>query len=221
MAWDGTGRHLLRTDTPAWNNDAATYFPNGKRIAFARCHTDGNGCELATVRTDGTHFRTLTHTGHEVYDFAPDVSPDGNRIAFARFNANGVRSQVWVINPNGTGAHPVTRPALEAGSPRWSPDGAKLIVSNNCCRLGGNVYRIPATGGHPTQLTHTPWPSFSGGNTSYAPNGAKIAFISDRNHSDRCCFDLYVMRANGQHQIKVKTGLTAVLSVDWGRAVVS
>jgi hypothetical protein len=29
------------------------------------------------------------------------------------------------------------------------------------------------------------------------------------------------MRANGQHQIKVKTGLTAVLSVDWGRAVVS
>jgi Tol biopolymer transport system component len=221
MAWDGTGRHLLRKDTPAWNNDVATYFPNGKRLVFARCHSDGSGCELATVRADGTHFRTLTHTGFEVYDFAPDVSPDGNRIAFVKFNAHGIHSQVWVMNANGSGAYPLTKPALEAGSPRWSPSGSTLIVSSNCCRLGGNVYRIPVPGGRPTQLTHTSWPLFSGGSTSYAPNGAKIAFISDRNHPDQCCFELYVMRANGQHQVKVKTGLTAVLSVDWGRAVVS
>jgi Tol biopolymer transport system component len=221
MAWDGTGKHRLRTDTPAWNNDAPSYFPSGKRIVFARCHVDGNGCELATVRTDGTHFRTLTHTGHEVFDFAPDVSPDGRRIAFAKFNANGIHSQVWVMKSDGTGAHPVTRPALEASSPRWSPDGSKLIVSSNCCRLGGNVYRIPATGGRPTQLTHTPWPAFSGGIPSYAPSSSKIAFISDRGHPDLCCFALFVMRADGTHQAKLPIGLTGVVSVDWSRAIAS
>lgn len=221
MAWDGSGKHLLRAESPAWNNDVPSYFPNGQRIVFARCHSDGNGCDLATVRIDGTHFRTLTHTGHEVYDFSPDVSPNGRQIAFAKFNANGIRSQVWVMKSDGTGAHPVTKPALEAGGPRWSPDGTKLIVSSNCCRLGGNVYRIPATGGHATQLTHTPWPEFSGGTGSYAPNGSKIAFMSNRGHPDHCCVDLFVMRANGQHQVKVKTGLTSVLTVDWGRRVVS
>ena len=215
MDRNGHNLHLLRADSPAWNNDVPDYFPNGRRVAFARCHSDGTGCVIATARVDGTHLRTLTSTGFEEYDFYPDVSPDGDRIAYTKTNANGVHGQVWIMNSDGTGAHPVTAPALEGWLPRWTADGTALIVSSNCCRLGGNLYRLPVDGGPATPLTHTLWPNFSD-SAGPAPSGREIAFVTDRNYSDKCCTDLYVMRSDGGHQVKVDIPLTGVRDVDWG-----
>jgi Tol biopolymer transport system component len=215
MARDGSDVHPLRDESAAWNNDVPDYFPHGKRIAFARCKVDGGGCVIATVHADGSHLHALTQNEFEKYDFYPDVSPDGSRIAFVRLNANGVHGQVWIMNADGTDAHAVTPPALEATIPRWTPDGAALIVSSNCCRLGGNIYRVPATGGRLIPLTHTKWPNFSSA-AAVAPSGRRIAFSTDRNYPDRCCADLYLMHADGGHQVKISTGLTGVQIVDWG-----
>jgi Tol biopolymer transport system component len=214
MAADGSGQHKLRDDSPAWTNESPDYFPGGNRFVFSRCHTDNSGCVLATVALNGTGLRTLTSPGFEVYDVAATVSPDGSRIAFTRFNADGVHSRVWVMKADGSGAHPVTAPALEGISPAWHPNGTQLIVASNCCRLGGNVYRVPASGGARTQLTHTPYPNFSGAGV-YAPSGSKIAFASNRNYPDRSGQDLFVMNANGTHQVKLNTGLTGVNLIDW------
>jgi hypothetical protein len=65
---------------------------------------------------------------------------------------------------------------------------------------------MPPTGGHATQLTHTPWP-----NGDYepapSPNGHWVVFASDRLHHDICCSDLFLMRANttDQHLVTDQT----------------
>jgi Tol biopolymer transport system component len=215
MAADGSGVRRIRADGPAWNDDVPAYFPDGERIVFARCHVDGTGCVIDAVGVDGTGLQTLTSPQFEVYDFNPTVSPDGTRIAFNRFNADGVHSQVWVMNADGTDQAPVTSPALEATSPNWSPDGTRLTFGTNCCRLGGNVYSISAHGSRPTQLTRTPYPNYSGAG-AYAPSGREIAFLSDRDHPNKDGADLFVMRADGAHEVKVDTALTGIGSVDWG-----
>jgi Tol biopolymer transport system component len=217
MDRDGGHVHLVRTDTADWNNDVPAYFPDGQHLVFARCHTDGAGCGVATVRADGTGLRTLTDAGFEAYDFDPDVSPDGRRIAFTRLNADGIHSQVWLMNADGTGAHPITRPVLEARVPRWSPDGSNLLVASNCCRLGGDEYRISPSGRHLARLTRTAWPNYSGPGV-YSPSSRSIAFVSDRAFPDKSGVELYLMRADGSHEVKVDTGLTGVETVDWGRA---
>lgn len=214
MAANGSGIHQLRSETPTWNDDTPDYFPSGNRIVFSRCHSDGSGCVIAVVGINGTGLQTLTSLRFEVFDVSPTVSPDGSRIAFTRFNADGVHARVWVMNADGTGAHAVTAPALETNLPYWTPDGTHLTVSSNCCRLGGDVYRVPGSGKAPTQLTHTPWPLFSSSGVS-APSGSKIGFVSNRNYPDRSGADLFVMNANGSHQVKVKTGLTGVGVLDW------
>jgi Tol biopolymer transport system component len=217
MAADGSDVHKIRNDGSAWNNDVPKYFPDGNRIVFARCHSDGSGCSIASVGVDGTGLQILTPVEHEVYDFFPAVSPDGSQIAFERINGNGIHAQAWIMNTDGTGAHPITPPALEALFPTWSPDGAKVTVSSNCCRLGGDVYTVPSSGGPVTRLTHTPYPNFSGFSV-YSPSGREIAFVTNRNYPDRCCADLYLMSATGQHQVKVDLGLNGIATVAWGPA---
>lgn len=215
MAANGSDVHKVRNDNAAWNNDAPDYFPDGAHIVFARCHVTGAGCVLASVNVDGTGLQTLTASRFEVYDVSPAVSPDGAHIAFVRFNADGVHAQIWVMNADGSDAHAVTPPALEPYTVSWAPGGASLLVSSNCCRLGGDIYSVDPANGSRTRLTHTPYPHFSGGG-GYAPSGREIAFLTDRNYPDKCCADLYLMRADGVHPVKVNTGLNGVRSVDWG-----
>jgi Tol biopolymer transport system component len=217
MAADGSDVQKLRNDGPGWNNDVPRYFPDGNRIVFARCHRDGSGCSIATVGVDGTGLQILTPVETEVYDFFPAPSPDGSQIAFERINGNGIHAQAWIMNADGTGAHPITPPKLESLFPNWSPDGAKVTVSSNCCKLGGDVYTVPASGGVPTRLTHTPYPNFSGFSV-YAPSGREIAFVTNRNYPDRCCADLYLMSSTGQHEVKIDLDLDGIATVAWGPA---
>jgi Tol biopolymer transport system component len=214
MAFDGSDMHAVLADAKRWDDSAVSYLDND-RLLFSRCHRNGTGCSIAIVNVDGTDLQLITHTGFEEYDFAPLASPDGTRISFIRYNTNGIHAQAWVMNTDGSAAHPVTGPALEAFTARWSPDGGSLLVSSNCCRLGGDLYSVTVPGGARTRITHTPYPNFSGIG-DYAPSGREIAFLSDRNYPDKCCIDLFVMRSDGVHQVKVPTGLSGIGSVDWG-----
>jgi len=69
-------------------------------------------------------------------------SPDGSRVAFVRSRVleeeNRSHSEVWMVTADGASA-PVrlTNPATEAGSPRWSPDGALLAFSSRRVVAGG------------------------------------------------------------------------------------
>ena len=214
---DGTGVHQVTGDGKLIFDAGPTFTPDGTGIVYTRCRPDPpGGCALAFVRTDGTGKKQLTPFGHDPADFYADVSPDGKRVAFTRFGAHGIIAQIWVMRIDGSGAHPVTKPALEAAAPRWTPDGNHLLVTSLFNHLGENLYRIRADGTHVEQLTHVRSPH----NAFFAapsPSGSWIAFDDDSAYPAIEGGDLFVMRADGQGRHLIVKG-PPIADPDWGTA---
>src|SRR5215510_1466169 len=61
----------------------------------------------------------------------PQISPDGSRIVFVR-NFSDImkdrhRSNLWLIDYDGSDLRPLTTGNQNDSSPRWSPDGKRLV----------------------------------------------------------------------------------------------
>ena len=65
------------------------------------------------------------------YAADPQISPDGQTIVYVRnfkdIMKDGNRSNLWMINSDGSNHRPLTTGMQNDRSPRWSPDGKKLI----------------------------------------------------------------------------------------------
>ena len=214
---DGTGVHQVTGDGKLMFDAAPTFTPDGTGIVYTRCRPDPpGGCALAFVRTDGTGKKQLTQFSHDPADFYADVSPNGRRVAFARFGAHGIIAQIWVMRIDGSNAHPVTKPALEAASPRWTPDGNHLLVTSLFNHLGENIYRMRADGTQLEQLTHVRYPH----NAFFAapsPSGSRIVYDDDRAYPAIDGGDVFVMRADGSGRHRIVTG-PPIGDPDWGTA---
>ena len=99
----------------------------------------------------------------------PKLSPDGKKVAFSAFN------KIYVMDLPATGA-PRRVSNLNVGEfmPVWSPDGSHIAFVT-WSSGGGHIYRVPAGGGQPEQLTRRAafytYPVFT-------PDGSKIVFAS-------------------------------------------
>lgn len=88
----------------------------------------------------------------------PVVSPDGKRLGCVYFPGKDPRfsaDQLALLNLDGTGGFRVfeASPSLRDQTPlAWSPDGKGLDYIVNSGGTG-NIWRQPAAGGPPTQLT--------------------------------------------------------------------
>lgn len=106
----------------------------------------------------------------------PQIAPDGQTIVYVRnfkdIMTDGSRSNLWKINFDGSGNQPLTTGNQNDFSPRWSPDGKKLLYLS---AKGGSVQmylRWMDTGAESklTHLTHSP------GNIRWSPDGKWVAF---------------------------------------------
>ena len=65
----------------------------------------------------------------------PQISPDGKQVAYVR-NFKDVMtdknlSNLWIVNFDGTQNRPLTTGNTSDNSPKWSPDGEKLLFKSN------------------------------------------------------------------------------------------
>jgi dipeptidyl aminopeptidase/acylaminoacyl peptidase len=209
---DGRNMRELATDVslissrPAWS-------PDGGMLAFtaATDHDDSDeATDLVVVDADGGNARRLTRTGRA---FAPVWSPDGRTIVFAE-RARGpvfpLTATIWAIGADGGGR----RRLLEGARGRFdvpssfSPDGSQLAFTRWTWREGGGagvanppaIYRLDTRSLEPSRLAER------AADPAFSPDGAKIAYVSDRDENGELAYgdkvsyanELYVMGADGE-----------------------
>lgn len=112
---------------------------------------------------------------HLEYATDPQISPDGRRVAYVRNFMDVMkdrrRSNLWIVDKDGSNHRAITSGSADDVSPRWSPDGTRLLYvashegkSQLFCRWmdTGETARL-------TNLTEAP------GDIAWSPDGRQIA----------------------------------------------
>jgi TolB protein len=130
------GRTLQVLDGPVASGSAASWSPDGRRIALDR---EGGGIVVADLRARSVGVLTQDGGGAA-------WSPDGTRIAFATQRGVSARrcgedgclptTDIDIVRSDGTGRRRLTHTAGDETSPSWSPDGKRLVAQLR----GGTTY---------------------------------------------------------------------------------
>ncbi|MCU0290559.1 MAG: S9 family peptidase [Thermoanaerobaculaceae bacterium] len=106
----------------------------------------------------------------------PRVSPDGTQVAFSLrvtdLAANKGRNDIWLASLDGTQLRSLTGTSGGNSQPRWSPDGKTIYFLSSRTKTQ-QVWRIPAAGGEPTQVTDLP---LDVDNLEVGPTGGSLLF---------------------------------------------
>ncbi len=106
----------------------------------------------------------------------PQISPDGRRIVYVRsfmdIMTDQPRSNLWIVDVDGTNHRPLTTGSENHHSPRWSPDGTRLIYLSGEERAA-QVYCRWMDSGQTARLAQLTAPA-SG--IAWSPDGRQIAF---------------------------------------------
>ncbi|MDN5205547.1 S9 family peptidase [Fulvivirgaceae bacterium BMA10] len=110
------------------------------------------------------------------YATDPQVSQDGKQIVYLRnfmdIMKDRIRTNLWIINSDGSDHRPLTSGNKNNYSPRWSPDGKKMVYVSTQDGSSQIYMRWMDTGqtAKLTNLTSSP------GNLVWSPDGEWIAF---------------------------------------------
>lgn len=119
---------------------------------------------------------TLENVFDLEYASDPQISPDGSQIVYTRnfmdIMDDRRKSNLWMINADGSRHRPLTSGNANSFSPRWSPDGSKLLYASTESGSSELHIRWMDTGQSAkiTNLTQSP------GGLSWSPDGEWLAF---------------------------------------------
>jgi Tol biopolymer transport system component/serine/threonine protein kinase len=152
----------------------------GRVLAFNEAWTDsnihvwtGNGIPRSGAAWSFGEPSTIINSTRA--DHSPAISPDGRRIAFVSDRTGN--EEIWISRADGSGLIQLTSFAKDsAGSPRWSPDGLRLVF--DVWTSGeANVYVIDSHGGAPHRLSSERFESWM---PAWSHDGSRIYFTSRR-----------------------------------------
>ena len=147
-------------DAP-WQDQAPTWSPSGRRLAFERFSRSTDHQALFTVRTNGTDLRRITPWRLDASQ--PDYSPDGRWILFRTEEESDTSGNLALVHPDGSGLHAVTHAV--PGKAKWlsssfSPSGRRITAGRYAVVGGepgnGDVFVMDLHGRHRHNVTRTP-----------------------------------------------------------------
>lgn len=111
----------------------------------------------------------------------PQISPDGTQVVYERSFMDVMndrrRSNLWIVSTSGDpeSHQPLTTGLANHGSPRWSPDGKRLlyVASDPVTGDGAQLWVRWMDSGRTARLTQLP---FGPGGLAWSPDGRFVAF---------------------------------------------
>jgi Tol biopolymer transport system component len=190
MRQDATGlRRLTRSRT---HNDAPSWSPDGKRLAFVSGEQGSSHVWL--VDATGGGLRQLT-SGPAV-DQQPAWSPDGTRIVFVRA-LSPTRQWLVVLNLQRRRERVLVRRPGAYRHPTWSPDGGRIAFSyvRQPKRGRYGIFEVDRTGRGLLRVSGNPHDDYW--DPAWSPEGRSLAFTLVYRSGKGYRADLEVMRADG------------------------
>jgi hypothetical protein len=142
---DATGLEQL-TDDPGFSSRKPSWSPDGSRIVFGRFdlpHLMSSDDQISVMNADGSSITRINepapicdqgfNAGFPAWgDTNPQWSPDGTRILFQRnFACTGDpvtdEPDIFVMDADGSNVTNLTNSPGHEGTPRWSPDGTRIV----------------------------------------------------------------------------------------------
>jgi Tol biopolymer transport system component len=182
---DGTGEKKIRSDRRRIE-EAATWSPDGRRIAFALSAPKGHPTEVVTVDENGGDLRRVTRFGSVATE--PNWSPAGDRLVFFSDRGAGKPvhggpppAELYTVGTDGSALKRMTSDRQIQTDPVWSPDGRTIAYAQWRAVRGQRgvfdmaIFLRDADGSNPRPLTRfsarrdTTTPSWS-------PDGRSIVF---------------------------------------------
>ena len=159
--------------------------PIGDSQIIFRCVADSGRPQLCIINGNGSGLSVL-------FDFSPNtpkLSPNKDRVAYVI--PKGDPSAIFVKSVDRAFEARIT--AFESGfrDPDWSPDGKRLVISNQW-----NLFIIDADGGNLTQITQGKGAWYL--SPSWSANGQRIAFAKSEGD-----YNIHMINVDGTDQIRL------------------
>ncbi|MCG8468765.1 MAG: S9 family peptidase, partial [Gemmatimonadetes bacterium] len=107
----------------------------------------------------------------------PQISPDGSQVVYVRtfidIMTDRQKQNLWIVDYDGSDHRPLLTGQQNFSSPRWSPDGSKLLYMATDENDKRQLYLRWMDTGQTAMLTHL---ERSPGGISWSPDGRSIAF---------------------------------------------
>lgn len=190
---------------PRWSRD-------GKKIVFYS-QRDGH-MQLFVMNADGSDQRKLTNDAD--LDYLPDFSPKSDFVVFqSRKERPGIAHDIYIIRVDGTNRTRLTDGKNGYTSPKWSPDGKKILFEQAVVtkkyyrelsreemtqmKSSTEIFVMEKDGKNLKNLTDN---NFEDSTPQWSKNGKTIYFMSMRDGSP----NIYAMNANGTNARKIADG---------------
>ncbi len=195
----------VRTMTLAHQTRDLEFVDGGRSILYSANDPEAKGIHLYDLTL---HTNTRLLPRNDEAD-SPALSPDGKRIAFVQGGESG--SQIMTAALDGTDLKQVTDGPGFNWTPRWSPDGRRLLfeTTRNEPPGGGeagghrDLYVMDADGSHLTNLTEGSY----GHNASWSPDGKFIAYMKYG--------DIFTMKSDGSEKKNISKAKTRDSEPAW------
>lgn len=170
---------------PAWSPSFTT-----PSIAFVT-HRDGND-EVYVMNVDGTGQSNLTNNLAD--DNGQAWAPSGTLLSFAS-NRDGDKYEIYRMTSTGASQTRLTTNEFNDVNTTWS---SGRITFQSDRDLNDEIYTMNADGSNQTRITDNPAFDLD---PSRAPDGAVIAFVSNRDGVDN--LDIYIANADGSRVVRL------------------